>query len=113
MKEWVGHELKGYPNRDTLPPYRVLPVTVLANLSNGVVRYTDHPLPMPCRIIAYAVTNAYDIPAGATATGCAWRSDKLPANPRLAADRVRGGMQLPDQSAQNAVDPAMIALLRT
>lgn len=46
MKEWVGHELKGYPSRDALPPYRVLPVTVMANLSNGVVRYTDHPLPM-------------------------------------------------------------------
>ena len=46
MKEWVGHELKGYPAKDTLPPYRVLPVTVMANLSNGVVRYTDHPLPM-------------------------------------------------------------------
>ena len=35
MKEWVGHELKGYPSRDALPPYRVLPVTVMANLSNG------------------------------------------------------------------------------
>lgn len=46
MKEWVGHELKGYPDRDTLPPYRVLTVTVLANLSNGVMRYTEQPLPM-------------------------------------------------------------------
>jgi AbiTii len=46
MKEWVAHELKGYPDREALPPYRVLPVTVMANLSNGVVRYSDHPLPM-------------------------------------------------------------------
>jgi hypothetical protein len=46
MKQWVANELKGYPDRESLPAYRVLPVTVIANLSNGVMRYTDHPLPM-------------------------------------------------------------------
>ena len=38
--------MKGYPNHDALPPYRIIPVTVMANLSNGVVRYTDQPVPM-------------------------------------------------------------------
>ncbi|MEO3691987.1 hypothetical protein [Roseateles paludis] len=46
MKKWVTNELKGYPDRLSLPAYRVLPVTVMANLSNGVVRYSDQPLPM-------------------------------------------------------------------
>ena len=46
MKQWVTNELKGYPDREHLPDYRVLHVTVMANLSNGVVRYTDQPLPM-------------------------------------------------------------------
>jgi hypothetical protein len=46
MKQWVSNELKGYPDRENLPTYRVVPVTVMANLSNGVVRYTDQPLPM-------------------------------------------------------------------
>lgn len=46
MKQWVSNELKGYPDREHLPSYRVVPVTVMANLSNGVVRYTDQPLPM-------------------------------------------------------------------
>ena len=46
MKNWVANELRGYADRDDLPPYRVLPVTVMANLSNGVMRYTDQPLPL-------------------------------------------------------------------
>lgn len=46
MKQWVGNELKGYPDRDSLPAYRVLPVTLMADLSNGVARYSDQPLPM-------------------------------------------------------------------
>ncbi|MGF6527636.1 AbiTii domain-containing protein [Variovorax sp. PvP013] len=35
MKQWVSNELKGYPDRENLPTYRVVPVTVMANLSNG------------------------------------------------------------------------------
>lgn len=46
MKNWVASELKGYRNRSDLPIYRILPVTVMANLSNGVVRYTEQPLPL-------------------------------------------------------------------
>jgi len=46
LKQWVASELKGYPDRALLPPYRIIPVTVMANLSNGVVRYTDQPLPL-------------------------------------------------------------------
>jgi hypothetical protein len=44
MKNWVVSELKGYVDRDDIPPYRILPVTVMANLSNGVVRYSEHVL---------------------------------------------------------------------
>lgn len=46
MKSWVASELKGYADRGDLPPYRILPVTVMADLNNGVVRYSDHPLPL-------------------------------------------------------------------
>ncbi|WP_343627070.1 hypothetical protein [Roseateles puraquae] len=46
MKTWVVSELKGYDSVEDLPPYRILPVTVLANVSNGVVRYTEQPLPL-------------------------------------------------------------------
>lgn len=46
MKNWVVSELKGYADRSDLPPYRILPVTVMANLSNGVVRYAEQVLPL-------------------------------------------------------------------
>jgi hypothetical protein len=46
MKSWVVSELKGYADRGDLPPYRVLPVTVMASLSNGVVRYGEQVLPI-------------------------------------------------------------------
>lgn len=46
MKNWVVSELKGYGDRNDLPPYRILPVTVMANLSNGVVRYSEQVLPL-------------------------------------------------------------------
>ena len=46
MKNWVVSELKGYADRSDLPPYRILPVTVMANLSNGVVRYSEYVLPL-------------------------------------------------------------------
>ena len=46
MKVWVTSELKGYADRTELPPYRIVPVTVMANLNNGAVQYTDHPLPL-------------------------------------------------------------------
>jgi hypothetical protein len=46
MKQWVSNELKGYPDKEALPNYRILYVTVMASFSNGVVRYNDQPLPM-------------------------------------------------------------------
>lgn len=46
LKKWVDSELKGYPDREDLPPYRVLHVTVMGNFSNGAYRYTDQPLPI-------------------------------------------------------------------
>ena len=46
MKNWVVSELKGYGDKSDLPQYRILPVTVMANLSNGVVRYSEHVLPL-------------------------------------------------------------------
>ncbi len=45
LKKWVDSELKGYPGRETVPPYRVLRVTVMGNFSNGAYRYSDQPLP--------------------------------------------------------------------
>lgn len=46
FKEWVEHELKGYPKDAELPGYRVLPITVMGTFSNGAYRYSDQPLPL-------------------------------------------------------------------
>lgn len=46
LKQWVDSELKGYPDHSTLPPYRVLHVTVMGNFSNGAYRYSEQPLPL-------------------------------------------------------------------
>ncbi len=46
LKTWVDSELKGYPNRESLPQYRVLHITVMGNFSNGAYRYSDQPLPI-------------------------------------------------------------------
>jgi len=46
LKKWVDSELKGYPDREDLPPYRVISVTVMGNFSNGASRYSDQPLPI-------------------------------------------------------------------
>lgn len=46
FKEWVEHELKGYPKTADLPDYRVLPITILGNVSNGAYRYSEQPLPL-------------------------------------------------------------------
>lgn len=46
MKNWVVSEIKGYGDRRDLPSYRILPVTVMANLSNGIVRYSEQVLPL-------------------------------------------------------------------
>ena len=86
---------------------------VVAAASGGPMEIVDHGK----NGLLFEPGSAVDLAAalmrllGDTESECARRSDKLPANPRLAADRGRGGMQLPDQSAQIAVYPAMIALL--
>lgn len=46
LKKWIDSELKGHPDRENLPPYRILHVTVMGNFSNEAYRYTDQPLPM-------------------------------------------------------------------
>lgn len=45
LKCWVASELKGYPTKESVPPYRVIPVTVLGNISNGVQQHGEFPLP--------------------------------------------------------------------
>lgn len=46
LKHWVDSELKGYSDASTLPPYRILNVTVMGNFSNGAFRYSEQPLPI-------------------------------------------------------------------
>ena len=43
---WVNSELNGYPDRDSVPEYRVLPAQVLVNASNGAYRVTSRHIPM-------------------------------------------------------------------
>ncbi|CAG37443.1 AbiTii domain-containing protein [Desulfotalea psychrophila] len=45
LLEWVNGELQGYPNKDLLPEYRILRLTVQGNISNGFCRATNHILP--------------------------------------------------------------------
>ena len=46
LNQWVDSELKGYPSREQVPPYRTVSVTVMGNFSNGAYRYSDQPLPI-------------------------------------------------------------------
>jgi hypothetical protein len=43
---WVNNELNGYPDKDKLPEYRVLPAQVLVNASNMAYIVTSHPVPL-------------------------------------------------------------------
>jgi len=43
---WVNSELNGYPDRDSVPDYRVLSVQVLVDASNGAYRVSSHHIPM-------------------------------------------------------------------
>lgn len=43
---WVNSELNGYPDRDSVPEYRVLSAEVLVNASNGAYRVTAHHIPL-------------------------------------------------------------------
>jgi hypothetical protein len=46
LTEWVNHELDGYPDGSDVPEYRIVHTRVLANVSNPVMRYTAHPIPL-------------------------------------------------------------------
>ena len=43
---WVNSELNGYPDRDAVPEYRVLPAQVLVNASNIAYQVTSHHIPL-------------------------------------------------------------------
>lgn len=43
---WVNNELNGYPNRDSVPEYRIVPAQVLVNASNLAYEATAHPIPL-------------------------------------------------------------------
>ena len=43
---WVNSELNGYPDKEDLPQYRILPAQVLVNASNMAYRVTSHPVPL-------------------------------------------------------------------
>lgn len=45
LAQWVESELKGYPQDSELPAYRVLPITILGDASNGFYRVNGHALP--------------------------------------------------------------------
>jgi hypothetical protein len=46
LVEWVNYELNGYPEAETLPPYRTLRGQILANVNNAAWRAPAHPLPL-------------------------------------------------------------------
>ncbi|MDR6675628.1 hypothetical protein [Xanthomonas sp. 1678] len=43
---WVESELKGYAKDAELPSYRIVPITILGNASNGAYRVSEQPLPV-------------------------------------------------------------------
>jgi hypothetical protein len=43
---WVNSELNGYPDRDSVPDYRILHAQVLVNASNMAYQVTRHPIPL-------------------------------------------------------------------
>lgn len=46
LVDWVNYELNGYPDKEQLPEYRILPAQVLGNISNMAYRYSSHPIPI-------------------------------------------------------------------
>lgn len=43
---WVNSELNGYPDRDSVPEYRILPAQVLVNASNMAYQISSHHIPL-------------------------------------------------------------------
>lgn len=48
LKEWVKHELEGYPPEVDVPTYRLLPARLMANLSNSAYRHQNSVIPLNC-----------------------------------------------------------------
>lgn len=46
LVDWVNNELNGYPGKTELPSYRILPATIIANMSNGAWKADAHPVPL-------------------------------------------------------------------
>jgi hypothetical protein len=44
--EWVNYELNGYPSKESVPEYRIMPAQVLVNASNGAWQLKGHPIPL-------------------------------------------------------------------
>jgi hypothetical protein len=46
LLDWVNGELKGYSEKESVPDYRVLHLTIKGHVSNMVHRYSNHTLPV-------------------------------------------------------------------
>jgi len=46
LLDWVNGELQGYSDITDLPDYRILPLTIRGNVSNGAYRYSNQSLPL-------------------------------------------------------------------
>jgi hypothetical protein len=44
MAAWVASELKGYPDRDAIPPYREIHMEITGNVTNGHWSHKSQPL---------------------------------------------------------------------
>jgi len=47
LLNWVNAELKGYPDRDSLPPYRITSGVIVGDMLKQGNMITDFPLPIP------------------------------------------------------------------
>lgn len=45
LTQWVEHELRGYPDTAEIPSYRVVSVTLVGHITNGVYHYQNQTLP--------------------------------------------------------------------
>lgn len=45
LSKWVEHELRGYPENEEVPPYRVLKLTLVGHVTNGIYHYSNQTLP--------------------------------------------------------------------
>ncbi len=46
LVSWVNNELNGYPDKNTVPEYRVFPAQVLVNATNMAYQVTSQPIPL-------------------------------------------------------------------